>query len=169
MPTFKTSYIRHLIGEIGERCAAEYLRDKGFWAEPTHLKTTEPVSNDGDLTVAKKVSQEHTFTRFEALHKKIEVKAAYGKFPRLSNVLSDSQKKRKEETLFILVKLRFISFLDGQFDYEIREVPEGWTDEWGKNEPKGLVLFKVESEKLICPFCGARMRKGKGFHGSNAS
>ena len=161
MPVWKTIYLRHLLGEIGERCAERYVRGKGFWVERPSPRELYPIPlPGGDLIVAKEVAQDKMFKHFEILSKIVEVKTSYRKFPSLSGVLTRLQKKAKEETLFILVRLNDVSFEKGQVNYDILEIPEGWTDRWVKGKNK--IQFKVESKRLICPWCGTRLKRGKG-------
>jgi hypothetical protein len=157
LTVWKTTYLRHLIGELGEKCAAKYLKSKGFTVWKKHVKVTDIDGRKGDLACFRQVAEDVMFRHFEAVDRIVEVKASYRKFPRLSNVLSLSQKAAKKRTVFILVKLNSISFQNEEIGYETREIPDGWTDEYVRDENRTRMMFKINKEKMMYCQCSGEV------------
>ena len=157
MTVWKTTYLRHVIGELGEKCAVKYLKSKGLIVWKKHVKVTDIDGRKGDLACFWQVAEDIMFRHFEAVDRLVEVKASYRKFPRLSNVMSPSQKAAKKRTLFVLVKLNFISFPGEEVGYEIKEIPEGWTDKYVKDENTTRIMFKINKEKMMYCQCSGEV------------
>ena len=141
--------MRHVIGYIGEKCALQYLRALGFHVKMRRGKFDGLPYYHGDLELRKylypklvsikpkkaydlmtgewrddvDVEREYDGPFFE--YRNVEVKASFGRFPRLSNTLSSQQKKTLNDLLFLLVKIKEVS--PKEIIYEVREVPPDWT------------------------------------------
>lgn len=85
---------------MGEKCALKYLRSKGFVVWRKHAKVTDIDGRKGDLACFRHAAEDVVSRHFEVVDRIVEVKASYRNFPRLSSVLSRSQKAAKEKTLF---------------------------------------------------------------------
>jgi len=172
--------MRLIVGYIGEKCALQYLKDLGFLASVSRERGKRKGRFDnfpyyrGDLVIEKtlypnvvsitpekafniKTSEFHgeysiTYDGPFWKHKYVEVKASFGKFPRLSSVLTPTQRKRKRKPFYLLLNIEEV-IPDG-ISYEIKEVPNNWISReslrsWKDQKPRPYYPTEKQLKKFI--------------------
>ena len=171
--------MRLIVGYIGEKCALQYLKDLGFSTSVARRGKKKGRFDNfpyyrGDLTIRKdlypnvvsikpkkafnvKTGKFHgeceiTYDGPFWKYKYVEVKASFGQFPRLSGVLTPTQRKRKRKPFYLLVNIKEVT-PDG-ISYEIKEVPNNWTSRkslksWKNQEPRPSYPTKKQLKKFI--------------------
>lgn len=181
--------MRLIVGYIGEKCALQYLKDLGFLASVSRERGKRKGRFNnfpyyrGDLVIKKvlypdvvniipnealdiKTGKIHgecevTYDGPFWKYKYVEVKASFGKFPRLSGVLTPSQRQRKKKPSFLLVNIEEV-IPDG-ISYEINEVPNNWTSReslksWKNQKPRPFYPTEKQLKKFIEKQRKAEMR-----------
>lgn len=171
--------MKPIVGYIGEKCALQYLKDLGFSTSVARRGKRKGRFDNfpyyrGDLTIRKnlypnvvsvkpkkafniKTGEFHgeceiTYDGPFWKYKYVEVKASLGQFPRLSGVLTSTQRKRKRKPFYLLVNIEEVT-PDG-ISYEIKEVPNDWASleslkSWKNQEPKPFYPTKKQLKKFM--------------------
>lgn len=173
--------MRLIVGYIGEKCALQYLKDLGFATSVARRGKRKGRFDNfpyyrGDLTIRKNlypnvvsITPESAFNvktgeffgeQVKSItydspfwkYKYVEVKASFGQFPRLSGVLTPTQRKRKRKPFYLLVNIKEVT-PDG-ISYEIKEVPNNWASReslnpWKNQEPRPFYPTKKQLKKFM--------------------
>lgn len=172
--------MRLIIGYMGEKCALQYLRDLGFSTSVAQRSKRKGRFDNfpyyrGDLTIRKElypnvvdIKPKEAFNiQTGEIHdgeckitydgpfeksKYVEVKASFGQFPRLSGVLTTTQRKRKRKPFYLLVNIKEVT--QEGISYEIKEVPNNWTSKeslksWKNQKPRPFYPNKNQLKNFM--------------------